>query len=140
MSIQLRLRDAIHDREQHLGFHLSTFDIPLDATADIDKAAGLVTFRFKYVDDEAPGPSQKLTDDIYIDVGRNSGKLLAVRINCKRYPAGQVHVKFHKAMDEIDRAFGRTAKNLKTHQRANYELVRSVIDENRGVVEHALAT
>ena len=137
--IQLRLRDALQNKDKRIGFHLSTFDIPRDATAEIDKSAGLVTFSFRYVDDEQAGPSQKLSDDISIDVGKNSGKLLALRINCKRYPAGQVEVRFHKALTEIDQAFKQTAKNLKAHQRENYELVRSVIDENRPDVENALA-
>jgi hypothetical protein len=134
--IQLRLKDALdQDRESEMGFHLSTFDIPQNATADIDKEAGLLTFRFRYVDAEAAGPSQRLSDDISIDVGKRSGKLLAVRINVKRYPAGEVRVRF--AIDEMDRLLLNTIRNLKTHQRENYELVKAVIDENRGEVESA---
>lgn len=138
--IQLRLKDAFHpERESQVGFHLSTFDIPLDATADIDKDAGLLTFRFRYVDDELAGASQRLSDDISIDVGKNSGKLLAVRINVKRYPAGELRVKFQNAIDEMDRALVKTIRNLKAHQRENYQLVKSVINENRHNVENAIA-
>lgn len=137
--IQLRLEDALHQgRESQVGFNLSTFDIPLDATADIDKDAGLLTFRFRYIDDEPAGPSQRLSEDISIDVGKNSGKLLAIRINVKRYRAGKLRVQFQKAIDEIDRALVKNISRLKAHQRENYQLVKSVIDENRSSVESAI--
>jgi hypothetical protein len=138
--IQLRLKDALEQgKESSIGFRLSTFDIPQDATAEIDKDAGLVTFSFKYVDSEPAGPSQRLSDDIAIEVGKSSGKLLTIRVNVKRYPAGQVSAVFHKAIDEMDRALAKTIlASRKPHQRDNYQLVQSVIQENRPSVEHAL--
>ena len=139
--IELRLRDALkRDQVSVVGVQLSTFDVPTNATADLDETSGLVTFRFKYIDDEPAGPSQRLSDDISIDVGKNSGKLLAVRVNFKRYKAGTMRVSFHKAIDEMDRAFAKTIREQRVfHRRKNYELVRSVIDENRTSVESALA-
>ena len=120
IRVQLRLTDASRQgQESQAGFHLSTFDIPLAATADIDKDAGLVTFRFKYPDDETAGPSQKIDDDISIDIGKNSGKLLAIRVNTKRYTDGRVQVRFPQAIDAMGQALGKL-RNLKAHQRENY--------------------
>lgn len=133
VRIQLRMADALQKgKESNVGFHLSTFDIPKEATADIDKASGLVTFHFIYVDHEPVGPTQRLDDDISIDCGRNSGKLLAVRINAKRYPAGQIDIKFQNAIKGI--------RNLRVHQRENFNLVNAVISENRKKVESAIET
>ncbi len=139
MIVQLPLTDASQQgQESRVGFHLSTFDIPRDATADIDKEAGLLTFRFRYVDDEPAGPSQRIDDDISIDVGKNSGKLLALRINAKRYQAGELLVTFHRAIDAMGPALTRM-RNLKAHQRENYQLVNAVIHTNRKKVENAIA-
>ena len=138
--IQLRLEDALHHGQQSfVGFHLSTFDIPRSAVAELDKDAGLLTYTFKYVDDEAPGPSQRWSDDIAIDAGRHSGKLLAIRINIKRYPVGEMRVSFKHAIDEIDKALNKSIRQLKIHHRKkNYLLIKSVIDDNRGSIENAV--
>lgn len=131
--IHLRLTDASQKgQESRVGFHLSTFDIPKEATADVDKTAGLVTFRFTYVDDEVAGPSQRIDDDISIDRGKNSGKLLAIRINTKRYPAGEFLIKFQHAINGMH--------DLKAHQRENFRLVNDVIRHNHQKVENAIGT
>jgi len=139
--IQLRLEDSLHQGQQSfVGFHLSTFDIPRSATAELDKEAGLLTYTFKYVDDETAGPSQRWSDDIAIDAGKHSGKLLALRINIKRYPVGEMRVSFKHAIDDIDKALSKSIRQLKVHhQKRNYILVKSVIDGNRGSIENAVA-
>jgi hypothetical protein len=140
-QIQLRMTDALdQNRESKIGFHLSTFDIPRGATAELDKDAGFVTFRFRYVDEEPAGATQSLTDDISIDCGKHSGKLLALRINCKRYRTGQMRVSFHHAINDVDEALGKTIRQFKLqHHKKNFEIAKSVIDSNREEVAAAIA-
>lgn len=141
--VQLRLDDALNQgRKNFIGFHLSTFDIPRSATADIDKDAGLLTFNFKYLDDEPAGPAQRLDDDVSIDAGKHSGKLLSVRINIKRYPSGEVRVWFSKVIDDVEKALVKSIRQIGARQqnkKQNYQLIKTVIDDNRSNVETALS-
>jgi uncharacterized protein YuzE len=100
----------------------------------LDKSTGVFHIFFKYLDQEEAIP-KKLDDEITLKVGKNSGKILGLEI--------QVHKRgVHQIALQIKKAVQSEIPNLrKFNQRANYEVVSSVLDHKRDSIfsESALA-
>jgi len=129
--IQLRIQDSVDDaKKRTVGLNLSTFDIPRSASAVYDQTAHALVIRFQYIDREGPAPAQPLTKDITVVTGKNSGKLLLIRINAWDEKSGQLRVTFNKLAD-VNRALDGAISSLKRYnQKENYHLIRSVLSSN----------
>jgi hypothetical protein len=138
--IEIRVSEFLTEKKVNgIAVHLSTYDVPRGARAGFDQKSGILNLAFDYIDEE-PARQHALTDHIAVNVGKNSGKILGLQVSVAKYKIGEVHVNFEKALEEVDRALVEEIRHLKrANQSANYELVRSVLNESRSVVAETVS-
>lgn len=140
MPTEIRIEKYLTDaKTRGLGLHLSSYDVPRTGKVDFDKLAGVLNIDFEYIDQE-PFSERELADHIYVKVGKNSGKIIGFAIPVERYKIGEVRLTISNALEAVDRALEQKIPKLKRfNQRENYELVRSVLNQNRSLMEATAA-
>lgn len=119
-----------------LVIELSPYDMPREVETKYDKDSGVLRLDFKYVDQEEAlnkdaGPGLKMR------VGKYSGKILGFE-----FSASEQNIKKVKlvAIQQVDMAIDNALPNLqKFNQRANYKVVRSILDRKREPILASLA-
>lgn len=103
---------------------LAPYDIPREVEGKLDKEMGVLHIDFKYVDKEDFVPKQ-LNERLTVKVGKYSGKILGFDVAVKKYDIQEVALILTQAVDD------EIPKLTKYNQRANYKVIRSVLDRNR---------
>ncbi len=140
MPTEIRIEKYVTEaKTRGLGLHLSSYDVPRTGKVDFDKRTGVLNIEFEYIDQEPVIDGEQI-DHIYVKVGKNSGKIIGIAIPVQKYKIGEVRLTVSNALEAVDRALEQKISKLKRfNQRENYELVRSVLNQNRSVMEATAA-
>jgi hypothetical protein len=134
-AIHIKGSDYLTSEQQKgVALHLSTYDIPTEVRADFDETSGVLHIFFDYIDQERTQTRpQKLADHFCVKLGQNSGKILGFEVQVKKYDVKEVLVTISKAVKaEIPRL-------KRFNQKANYEIVSSVLSRKRDDLVEAAA-
>ncbi len=103
---------------------LSPYDLPREVEGRLDKATAIFHIFFRYLDQEEAVP-KRLNDTITMKIGKNSGKILGFEIQVEKLGIQEIAVQItHAVQSEIPHL-------TKFNQKANFEVIRSVLDRNK---------
>lgn len=110
--------------EVEIELSLSPYDLPREVEGKLDKSTGVFHILFRYLDQE-PAVARQIDDEITINVGKNSGKILGFEVQVRKGGIRQIELQTTRAVEnEIPRL-------QRVNQKANFEVVRSVLESRR---------
>lgn len=120
-----------------VSIELSPYDMPREVEGRFDKEEGVLHIDFKYLDQEE-ALLKKIGDSLKMKVGKHSGKILGFEVSVTEHNIKKVELMTVQQMDEaIDNAIPDLPR---FNQRANYKVVKSILDQKRGPIFASLAT
>ncbi len=115
---------------------LSPYDMPKEVEARFDKDSGTFHILFRYLDEEE-AVTKEISETLRMRVGKHSGKILGFEIEVARLNIKAIAL---VTVQQVDQAIESELPRLtKYNQKANYRVVRSVIDKNQEPIFGALA-
>jgi hypothetical protein len=97
---------------------VSPYYFPEQLACDYDANTGTYIIKFKYLDNEESVPSPKESDDLIgIEIGRHTGRLMAIRVHVDRHDLNRINMfvvdQIPKALEKASETRPDNAKNYR---------------------------
>lgn len=111
--------------------HISPYDRPQAFRGRYVADRGIFRIEFKYPDEE-PGERHRGDDVVSVELGKYSGKLLAIEVAVDQHNLSVVELQVVKALERADETVKRLQKNEpRLNARLNYRAVDEVLQQGK---------